>query len=450
MLRTDDTPARRRSAATSTKSPPGPWLIVFLVALAVRVAYVWLAAGPGATASSDALTYDTVAWNLARGSGFSLGAGADTWPTAFVPPVVPWLTSLLYRVVGHQFFAALLLQCAIGALIPLLLASLASATFGGSVARIAAWLAALHPLLVFFSGYLLTETTFTAMLLAALVASAAWLKTPRPGRALGVGLVWGFACLTRPTALALPALIALWSWSPLGLTIAPRDRVRQLAMLALGVVLVIGPWTLRNGAALGAFVPVTTGGGRAFLDSNNPVVWGDPMTRGGANSTYGLEPWATMFRGKSEPEVDALARADGVRFLREHAREWPAMALAKLARFWRLTAEGGGTGLWQREGSPLTALASRVDPLLAWSVVVLPFAVFGWVRTLGGARRWFLSLPALVILYFTGLALVFWGSLRMRVPVEPLVLLYAAAGADEARRRWLTRARGFRVIEGRR
>ncbi len=450
MLRTDETPAPRRRAASAAKFPPGPWLAVFAVALALRVAYAWLAAGPSATPSSDPLEYDTVAWNLARGAGFSFGSGADTYPTAFVPPVVPWITSLLYRVVGHQFFAALLLQCAIGALVPLLLAALAAATFGGAVARLAAWLAALHPLLVFFSGYLLTETTFTAALLGAMVASAAWVKTPRPGRALGVGLLWGLAILTRPTALPLPALVAAWAWIPLGLTLAPRDRVRQVAMLALGVALVVSPWTLRNGAALGAFVPVTTGGGRAFLDSNNPVVWNDPVTRGGANSTYHLEPWAPMFRGRSEPEVDAIARREGWRFLRERVPEWPAMAAAKLSRFWRLTAEGGGTGHWQREGSPLIALARGADPLLLWSLATLPLALFGLARALATPRRWFLALPALVVLYFSGLAVVFWGSLRSRVPVEPLVILYAAAGAGELARRWQTRARGLRVVEGRR
>jgi len=423
---------------------------MFAVALALRAGYTWIAAGPQATPWSDPLTYDTVAWNLARGAGYSLGTGTATWPTAFVPPVVPWLTSLLYDLVGHRFFAALMLQCVIGATLPLLIASLASLTFGGSVARIAGWLAVFHPLLVFFSGYLLTETTFTALLLAALAASAAWLKTPRPGRALGVGLVWGIACLTRPTALALPALVALWAWRPLGLTVAPRDRIRQLALIALGVTLIVGPWTLRNAAVLGAFVPVTTGGGRAFLDSNNEVVWGDPATRGGANSTYGIEPWASRFRGHTEPEVDALARAEALRFLREHASEWPAMALAKLGRFWRLTAEGGGTGSWQREGSPLSAILARIDPLLLWSVLVLPLALFGFARSVSGPRGWYLALPALIIGYFTAVALAFWGSLRMRVPIEPLVVLYAAAGADEVRRRWLSRARGFRVIEGRR
>ena len=139
-----------------------------------------------------------------------------------------------------------------------------------------------------------------------------------------------------------------------------------------------------------------------------------------------------------------------MKFLNAHAGEWPAMALTKVLRFWRITAEGGGTGHWQRDDSPLVAMIRRVDPLLAWSLLVLPFAAFGLARSLAGGRRWFLSLPLLVILYFTALASVFWGALRMRVPIEPLVVLYAAAGAEETRRRWMSRARGLRVIEGRR
>jgi hypothetical protein len=126
------------------------------------------------------------------------------------------------------------------------------------------------------------------------------------------------------------------------------------------------------------------------------------------------------------------------------------MAAAKLARFWRLTAEGGGTGSWQRPGSPLTALLRRWDPLLVWSLLTLPLALWGLIRALGGARRWYLSLSAWVIVYFSLLSAVFWGALRMRVPVEPLVTLFAAAGLDDLRLRLLTRARGLRVIEGRR
>jgi 4-amino-4-deoxy-L-arabinose transferase-like glycosyltransferase len=410
-----------------------PWepLAMVLVAFALRALYAWFAQGRHAVPTHDEVDYDSLAWNLARGLGFRLQGAEGLYPTAFRPPVLPFVTGLLYRFTGHDYFAALLLQCAAGALVPVVLAGFARATWGSVVARVAGWLAAVHPLLVFFCGYLLTESLFALVLLLGLWASAEWVKTPRPGRALGTGLLWGLAILTRPNALMMPFLVAAWSWFPLGLSVAPRDRVRQVALLLLGVALAVGPWTLRNANELHAFVPVTTGGGKALLDANNPVVWNDPARRGGAMSIYGMEPWASRYRGLGEPEADALSGKMAREFLDEHRAEWPAMAGAKLARFWRPRAEGGSaTGRWSRPGSPTDAVLSRIDPLLLWSLFVLPLALFGAYSLLASPKRLFLSLPLLTIAAFTASSVVYWGALRMRVPIEPLVVLHAAVGVD--------------------
>lgn len=443
----DPAPPRPVRARTPSGAFPLEPLLLFAVAFVLRAAYTWSANGRSPVPYADSADYDTIAWNLARGAGFALNGADGPHATAFRPPVVPWLTSLLYRAVGHDFFAALLLQCAIGALVAPLASGYARATFGGGVARWVGWLTALCPVLVFFSGYLLTETTFAVLLLLALYLSGEWIKTPRPGRALGAGLAWGVATLARPTALPLPLLVALWAWFPLGLTVTGRDRVRQLAMLLLGVALAVGPWTIRNAVELKAFVPVTTGGGRALLDANNPLVWDDPARVGGAMSVYHLEPYASRYAGVSEVEADRISSTLAKDFMRERAAQWPAMAVAKLGRFWRLTREGSGTGTWTREGSPVARVLAVADPLLLWSVLAFPFAIGGLVVTLRGGKRLFLSLPALVIAFFTALAIVYWGALRMRVPVEPLIALYAAAGADALAKRF--RRRGFTVIEGR-
>lgn len=444
MLRSAAPPRRVRAPA-----PDRSWLLVFAVALGVRLAYAWVAAGPHAQPGSDTAEYATIATHLARGAGFSLGHGAAAYPTAFVPPVVPWLTSLVFRLTGPVYFAALVLQCVIGALVPLLLGALAGLLFGSPVARVASWLAVFDPLLVFFSGYLLTETAFAAALLLALLATVHWIRTPRAGRALGAGLLWGLASLTRPTALALPAVMLAWAWVPLGLSVNPRERVRQSLLLLLGLGIAVAPWTLRNAVALRAFVPVTTGAGRALLDSNNPLVWSDPKLRGNAYTVYSIEPWASAFRGRSEPEVDRRAQAMALEFLRAHASEWPSVALAKVGRMWRLGAEGGTTGAWQREGSPLRAVLARLDPLLVWSVPVFVFGLLGVAVTLRHPRRWFQAVGLVPILWFTLLATVFWGALRVRVPVQPLVLLYAAAGLEAALRLIRVRRSGLTVVDGR-
>lgn len=444
MLKRAESPALGRRPGSR---PDLEWLLVFVVALALRVAYAWIATGPHGQPYSDPVDYDTLAWNLARGAGFSLGGAAGAYPTAFRPPALPWITSLLYTVVGHRYFAAVLLQCVIGAYVPLLVRAFGTAMFGGAVGRLGAWIAAVHPLLIFFSGYLLTEPLFCALMLLALLASASWVKTPRPGRAFRAGLAWGLTSLARPTSLMLPGLILLWAWVPLGLTIAPRDRVRQMLLLLLGLVLTVGPWTVRNALVLHAFVPVTTGGGVVLYVGNNEGVWADPARRGSAGSDEWTALAAGEFRGLSEHEADVRARARAMTFLREHARELPAMAAAKLARFWRISAEGGGTGSWQRPGSPLGAVLGRVDPLRLWSLVILPLAAWGAFLCFRGARRWFQTLSVWVILYFTVLGMVFFGSLRMRVPIEPLVALLAAVGLDDLSRRIRSRARGLRLVE---
>jgi 4-amino-4-deoxy-L-arabinose transferase-like glycosyltransferase len=435
-----NTPVRRPAADRT-------WLAVFVVAFGLRLAYAWLATGPNGLPYGDSVDYDTLAWRLATAHGFSLGPDSAMYPTAFRPPVLPWITSLVYAVTGHRFFLGVLLQCVIGALVPILLLELGRHLFSRGVGVIAAWLAAFHPLLVFFSGYLLTETPFVVMTLVAMLATVSWIKTPRPSRAIGAGLLWGVAALTRPTALLLPGLVLMWAWAPLGLIVAPRDRLRQAALLLAGLAIAIAPWTARNAVALHAFVPITTGGGKALLDSNNGVVWGDPALRGGATSVVRLEPYAMRLRGLPEPAYDRECGRMAREFLSAHRSEWPAMALAKLARFWRLRGETATSGSWRRAGGPLDAMVRFADPLLLWSVVTWPFAIVGLVGMARGARRFYQSLVPLTVIYFMLLAVVYWGALRTRIPAEPFLVLLSAAGMDATRRRSRLRRSGLTLVE---
>jgi hypothetical protein len=91
-------------------------------------------------------------------------------------------------------------------------------------------------------------------------------------------------------------------------------------------------------------------------------------------------------------------------------------------------------------------LLHAMDPLRLWSAVVLPPALWGLGLSLRSPRRGFQSLSLWVILYFTWLAVVFFGSLRMRLPIEPLVVLFAAAGLDDLWRRLRARRHGLKLV----
>jgi 4-amino-4-deoxy-L-arabinose transferase-like glycosyltransferase len=414
------------------------------VGLGLRVALAWFVVGPEGTPDSGAAAIDRVAWNLARGLGFTLDAPAGTQPTALVPPVVPWLTSLLYRAAGHQFFAAVLLQCLVGALIPLLAAALGRSLFGDPVGRWAAWIAAVDPLLVRFSAELRTETAFAAALLLALCLGAEWVRAPRGGRALGLGLVWGVTSLTASTALALAPVIAAWAWPPLGLTVGGRARGRQIALLLLGLCAVVGPWTLRNAVALRAFVPVTTDTGRALWMGNSPAAWDDPARRGGADAEAGGDPAAGDRSG--EVEADARARSRAWAFARGRVEDWPAIAAAKLARFW-----WPGSGDADRRPVRPEWWRAALDPFRLWSLVLFPFVLWGVARSLRGERRWFQALPLLVVVAFMGVAVAFHGSARVRLAVEPVLAVLAAFGLEQGWRRWRVRRGGLALVpQGRR
>jgi len=425
---------------------PAEALAMFAAALLLRVAYAWIVHGPAAQPSSDSVTYDSVAWNLARGMGFQANADGVLYPTAFVPPGMPFALSLLYRATGHWFFGAVLLMCVFGALVPPLVRQLGQSMFSPAAGRVAGWLAVVHPLLVFFSGYVMTEPLFCDMLLLAMLASVGWLKSPRPGRAFGAGLLWGLAALTRPTAALVPLVVLAWAWSPLGLLLAPRQRLRQSALLLAGALAVVTPWTVRNAVVLHAFVPVTTGGGRSLFDANNPLVWDDPAQRGGANAILDHEPWAGRVSGMNEVERDRFAGREARAFLASRVAQWPEAATAKLARFWRWRWATASTGAWFAREGGLAAILRVVDPLLVWMLLTVPLALWGVARTWSGTRRHFQLLPLALVAVFTLGAVLYWGALRMRVPVEPLVLLYTGVGAADLWWRLRMRRAGLELV----
>ena len=83
-------------------------------------------------------------------------------------------------------------------------------------------------------------------------------------------------------------------------------------------------------------------------------------------------------------------------------------------------------------------LAADVDVGFAYAIVVMPLFVAGVWST---RRRWReLAFPYGVIVVHTAIAIVFFGSLRGRLPVEPVICIFAA-GALAALTRRLVRLR---------
>ncbi len=405
--------AARTGPAAWARSP-WSWAAVALV---LRVA--WLLVGPGWNVEpySDSVDYHRLAAHLAAGRGFTLGLEDALYPTTFRPPLMPALTAPLYFLFGPHYVLALLLQVVLSALTVPLVARLTRETLGEPAALLTAPLVALWPALAFLATNLGTETLTILLTALALLLAVRTFTHGGAALALATGVALGLAALARPTALPLAALLALWlcAFAPRSL---PR-RAREAALLALGLGLCVLPWTVRNHAVTGRWVAITSGGGNALLDSNNEVVVARPELHGGSLSLRQVEPYASSFRGLDEVGIDSLSSVRAREFLADNRALWPRLAAWKVQRLFRVTREAGGT--------PWT------DPIFwSWGLLA-PFALFGFGRTLTRPRAPEAAL-ALAVLAQTLLAIVYWGSFRMRAPIEPeLIALGAGMIAIAAR-----------------
>ncbi|NOZ27275.1 MAG: glycosyltransferase family 39 protein [Chloroflexi bacterium] len=377
-------------------------IAIFLLALALRLAYVTLFVGWDYVPQRDAAEYSAIAANLAAGHGYRLPSGELT---AIRPPLFPLLLAGVYAIFGVHYGAALVVQGLLGALTCVIVYRVGAEAFGEWPGRLAGGMAAGYPLLIYNDGQLLSETIFLVWVTLALWAMLRLARRLRTREVVVLGIALGLVALTRPNGLILWAGVviwALWYWRRRGWPV--------VGAVTLIVLLLLTPWVVRNWIAMDAFIPASTMGGAVLLGSYNEIVLEDPAYRGDWVSPCRV-PGARCGEAMSEVARDRLWRAMGLAFIRSHVKDLPEMAFWRFVNFWHLYRF--------TRGFPENLGFYAYVAMAALAVVGA-----GLYRS-----RWKLLSPLyVVVICFTANALVFWGGFRMRAPVEP-VLLVLAAGA---------------------
>ncbi len=410
-------------------------LAIIVLALALRAMFWLEVAGPSAPLRGDEIDYDAIARSVASGNGFSLSAGE---PTASRPPLYPILLAGVYRIAGARTEAGKILQILLGGAIVLLTYLLARRLFGEIAALVTAVLVACNPSLIFISSYLLAENLYIVLLLSFLVLFAVG-----RGRSLSYaasaagGILLGLASLARPNAFPF-ALFAAVSVLFFGAGARGSRFARSIVVLA-GVFCALAPWAARNEARFGKPILFTTHGGITFYQGNNRVAYDVPTYRGTVAPLDALPGWDDI-KGKGEVAGDAEAWRLGMAFVRENPGLVARMAAWRFMRFWRLAGDapfsGVKSGWWWDKGTRFGSLASSIDVVFLFSVVVIPLFVIGLAMTVRRARA--LVYLYGVILVHTASAVVFFGSLRARMGVEPIIAIFAGYCAARllTRREW--------------
>jgi hypothetical protein len=229
----------------------------------------------GKPLTHDEREYLELAANLAAGRGFTYAPPppGDPEPERFGrAPVYPlFLAALDLATPGSSLLPTVkAAQAALGALGVWLIAAIAARATGPRGARLAAWLAALYPPLVWTPAYVFSETLYMALALANVLAADRAIGSGAGSgwvRLVACGLLGGLAALTRPAHVFFLLL--------LGLYLLARRQVVAVTLVAVGAILVVAPWTARNWREYGRPVLIASEGGITFWTGNHPLSAGE-------------------------------------------------------------------------------------------------------------------------------------------------------------------------------
>ena len=255
------------TSSTPTPVPLEPRLrrllfaAIFLVALALRVAYI-VEIWPHPAAQLpilDAEAYREIALEIRAGDW--LGD-----PVYYLDPLYPFFLAAIYAVVEPDTRGVLLAQALLDSITVLILMCVASRVFGDRTALVAGAIAASYSLFFYYAGLLQKEALMLFLLVSALALCLRAAENDRPRAWLPAGLLFGLAALTRGNSLLFaPALLA---WIALAGGGTLRRRSFSALFFTAGVAAIILPVTLRNYVVGGDLVLLNSQAGQNFYIGN--------------------------------------------------------------------------------------------------------------------------------------------------------------------------------------
>lgn len=361
----------------------------------------------------DALGYDRIGWNLARGFGYieeeihTLTPEND-WAINRIGPGYQFFLAGAYALFGHHVWIIWILHALLRGLAVILLFLLARRLFPDhqNIGIVAAILFGFSPDLIVINGLLLTETLFLFLLILSLYLIARLFSGGGEFIAASAGFTLAVSILTRPTAF-LPLLLIL-------AVLLFRKEWKTFFLIILFPVLLVGLWSFVMSQRYGMFI-LTTGVGGYDLWVGNSL-----KADGGFEKTdEKLDARYSM----SIAGLDAFSKKKYFEFLTTHPLQFLELQWRKTALYFSLIRPGGYwihliRFPWQRF---LTLLSSFL-----WTFVLF---------VAGGAGLWFFLKKRKDILsrIFLAFALLQPAAVipvivetRYRYPLYPFLAIFAA------------------------
>ena len=408
--------------------------VITFAALAWRVLYV-LAERGRLTLSGAAFYYQWQANAVAKGLGFIdpyqwQSATHRIQQSAEHPPAYILYLAAFSKVGLSSETAHRLASCLLGAATVCVLGIVGrtltrkmypgDSRFPELVGLTAAIIAAAYANLWINDEMLMSESMAGVAIALVLLAIIVYHDRPTLRNVALLGATIAFAAMSRSELLALAVLVIvpIVSWCR---TLAWRDRIRQLGVAALVMLVIIMPWIGFNLSRFNRPVYMSTALGGVVLSANCNATYSGPLL-GYRSGSCGSQLPTELVGDESDREL--ASRTQGSRYLRSHLSRFPVVAVARATRMW---------GVF---GRPTPAQNVRLDGVLEgrgmgaswlafWQYAALvPLAVGGLVLL---RKRRVIVWPFLIIAALTTLtAMASSGITRYRLPVDVMLPVLAA------------------------
>ena len=296
---------------------PAHWMLSCIVIGSVlRIAWITVFPAPF---RSDYATYFSLAQNLAERGVYQVNnSGYGYWP-----PGYPLFLAACVMIFGPQKLAVILANLFLFAGSIFVTFRLAQLVFNESAARLATLLLVCWPSDITSAGLASKERLVLLLLplavLGFLAAAECVSARQRWYSRFGTGVCFGLCSLTQPSLLLFPSVLGLYTFFDQN---KRENWLRKFAPVVIGMVLSIGPWSLRNYLLFNQLVVISTNGGDVFYRANNELATGGYTTAG-----------ATSLDGLDEIQRNKVGFSLGLRWIRSNPVAFLSLAVKKQILF---------------------------------------------------------------------------------------------------------------------
>jgi len=394
-------------------------ILLLLLILCLLLRLVWIFVFSPIELTDDPKAYDSIAKGLIQGEGYH-----EDGKRAFRPPGYPYFLAALYSIFGPHPLPVCLVQAVLAVITCLLIFLLGKRLANERTGLWAAGFFAVYPQFIRYSGNLYVETLFIFLVLFALVFVFDVVQNPSYPKSVMAGILLGLSVLVREVALFMILPILLWAILMMKGSSEKRQWGKRVSVFVVFFVLTISPWTLRNYFLFHSFIPISTSGGFNFYLGNNPQATGDYNSESDAEIKWPhpLSNESPEERLSLEVEAARTGYTRGINFILQNPGQFFQFALKKLVILW---------------GPPIYKLNLRENFnetifRILWLfnyLLLLILAIPGmWISIKRFGRRWMLF--HLILFSVTGLHMLVFSATRFRLPLIPLLMIFAALAMD--------------------